>query len=96
MIIEVEKTTPFCNRKECNMTKKKGSMSKRLRKQKAHNIFEQERKEELINMSDKELRDHINYLKHHQKQDSKTYSGNPYVKKEIEDATEEMESRKKK
>jgi hypothetical protein len=78
------------------MTKKKGSMSKRLRKQKSHNIFEQKRKEVLINMSDKELRDHINYLKHYQKEGSKTYSGNPYTKKEIEDATEEMESRKKK
>jgi hypothetical protein len=78
------------------MTKKKSGMSKRLRKQKAHNIFEQERKEELTNMPDKELRDHINYLKHQQKEDSKTYSGNPYTKKEIEKAIEEMESRKKK
>jgi hypothetical protein len=96
MIVEVEKTTPYCNRRERNMTKKKGGMSKRLRKQKAHNIFEQKRNEELINLSDKELRDHINYLKHQQKEVSKTYSGNPYIKKEIEDATKAMESRKKK
>ena len=78
------------------MSRKKGGMSKRLRKQKAQDVFEQRKSEELKSMSDKELTSHVSFLKNWEKEVSRTYSGFPHIKEEVEKAVKELESRKKK
>jgi hypothetical protein len=70
--------------------KRKTGMSKRLRQQKACMLSEQDHKQQLTNMSDKDLQTYINSFKQ-----MKGYSGVPHFKKWLEDAINELQSRKK-